>query len=155
MVLFSTNYIFKLIKYIFSVFLRTRRDLLNSILLDGSQDRNVRENYKATESHFLLLILPQDFFQQEKLKLCQYLLSIVHSVIKKKLRIRKEVKKCWRTVSWQADVYIVCPVKHWVMDCVFLFLSVSELQEEGINAINLPLSPSHYELDPEDTMLGK
>uniref|UniRef100_A0A8C4HZX3 Parvin, alpha a n=1 Tax=Dicentrarchus labrax TaxID=13489 RepID=A0A8C4HZX3_DICLA len=30
---------------------------------------------------------------------------------------------------------------------------VSELQEEGINAINLPLSPSHYELDPEDTML--
>ncbi|KAM4553772.1 parvin, alpha a isoform 1-T1 [Fundulus diaphanus] len=25
--------------------------------------------------------------------------------------------------------------------------------EEGINAINLPLSPSHYELDPEDTML--
>lgn len=33
-------------------------------------------------------------------------------------------------------------------------LPVSELQEEGINAINLPLSPSHYELDPEDTMLG-
>lgn len=32
---------------------------------------------------------------------------------------------------------------------------VSELQEEGINAINLPLSPSHYELDPEDTMLGE
>lgn len=32
---------------------------------------------------------------------------------------------------------------------------MSELQEEGINAINLPLSPSHYELDPEDTMLGK
>uniref|UniRef100_A0A3B4BCC4 Calponin-homology (CH) domain-containing protein n=1 Tax=Periophthalmus magnuspinnatus TaxID=409849 RepID=A0A3B4BCC4_9GOBI len=30
---------------------------------------------------------------------------------------------------------------------------VSDLQEEGINAINLPLSPSHYELDPEDTML--
>uniref|UniRef100_A0A674NUT6 Parvin, alpha a n=1 Tax=Takifugu rubripes TaxID=31033 RepID=A0A674NUT6_TAKRU len=30
---------------------------------------------------------------------------------------------------------------------------VSELQEEGINAINLPLSPTHYELDPEDTML--
>ncbi|KAI4825432.1 hypothetical protein KUCAC02_021112 [Chaenocephalus aceratus] len=30
---------------------------------------------------------------------------------------------------------------------------LSELQEEGINAINLPLSPSHYELDPEDTML--
>uniref|UniRef100_A0A8C5CND3 Parvin, alpha a n=1 Tax=Gadus morhua TaxID=8049 RepID=A0A8C5CND3_GADMO len=30
---------------------------------------------------------------------------------------------------------------------------VSELQEEGINAINHPLSPSHYELDPEDTML--
>uniref|UniRef100_A0A3Q2Q131 Parvin, alpha a n=1 Tax=Fundulus heteroclitus TaxID=8078 RepID=A0A3Q2Q131_FUNHE len=28
-----------------------------------------------------------------------------------------------------------------------------DLQEEGINAINLPLSPSHYELDPEDTML--
>uniref|UniRef100_A0A8C6LM65 Parvin, alpha a n=1 Tax=Nothobranchius furzeri TaxID=105023 RepID=A0A8C6LM65_NOTFU len=33
------------------------------------------------------------------------------------------------------------------------FVLVSELQEEGINAINLPLSPSHYELDPEDTML--
>ncbi|KAG7214854.1 hypothetical protein INR49_005122 [Caranx melampygus] len=33
--------------------------------------------------------------------------------------------------------------------------ALSELQEEGINAINLPLSPSHYELDPEDTMLVK
>ncbi|CAB1313542.1 unnamed protein product [Coregonus sp. 'balchen'] len=32
---------------------------------------------------------------------------------------------------------------------------VSELQEEGMNAINLPLSPTQYELDPEDTMLGK
>uniref|UniRef100_A0A8K9XI69 Parvin alpha n=1 Tax=Oncorhynchus mykiss TaxID=8022 RepID=A0A8K9XI69_ONCMY len=30
---------------------------------------------------------------------------------------------------------------------------VSELQEEGMNAINLPLSPTQYELDPEDTML--
>uniref|UniRef100_A0AAY5JYM5 Calponin-homology (CH) domain-containing protein n=1 Tax=Esox lucius TaxID=8010 RepID=A0AAY5JYM5_ESOLU len=30
---------------------------------------------------------------------------------------------------------------------------VSELQEEGINAINLPLSPTTYDLDPEDTML--
>lgn len=33
--------------------------------------------------------------------------------------------------------------------------TVSELQEEGMNAINLPLSPTQYELDPEDTMLGK
>ncbi|KAI1232801.1 hypothetical protein IHE44_0006643 [Lamprotornis superbus] len=32
---------------------------------------------------------------------------------------------------------------------------VSELQEEGINAINLPLSPIPFELDPEDTMLGE
>lgn len=31
---------------------------------------------------------------------------------------------------------------------------MSELQEEGINAINLPLSPIPFELDPEDTMLG-
>ncbi|KAH0620875.1 hypothetical protein JD844_021739 [Phrynosoma platyrhinos] len=31
--------------------------------------------------------------------------------------------------------------------------NVSELQEEGINAINLPLSPIPFELDPEDTML--
>ncbi|KAK1804585.1 hypothetical protein P4O66_020578 [Electrophorus voltai] len=30
---------------------------------------------------------------------------------------------------------------------------VSELQEEGMNAINLPLSPTPYELHPEDTML--
>ncbi|KAB1271773.1 Alpha-parvin, partial [Camelus dromedarius] len=29
----------------------------------------------------------------------------------------------------------------------------SELQEEGMNAINLPLSPIPFELDPEDTML--
>ncbi|KAK4823192.1 hypothetical protein QYF61_027201 [Mycteria americana] len=35
---------------------------------------------------------------------------------------------------------------------LFYFL-VSELQEEGINAINLPLSPIPFELDPEDTML--
>ena len=33
-------------------------------------------------------------------------------------------------------------------------LTVSELQEEGMNAINLPLSPIPFELDPEDTMLG-
>ncbi|KAK2100721.1 hypothetical protein P7K49_022069 [Saguinus oedipus] len=33
---------------------------------------------------------------------------------------------------------------HWPM---------SELQEEGMNAINLPLSPIPFELDPEDTML--
>ncbi|MEQ2264591.1 hypothetical protein XENORESO_013557 [Xenotaenia resolanae] len=39
------------------------------------------------------------------------------------------------------------------MGCGALCPPVSELQEEGINAINLPLSPSHYELDPEDTML--
>lgn len=39
-------------------------------------------------------------------------------------------------------------------DQVFLFyFLVSELQEEGINAINLPLSPIPFELDPEDTML--
>lgn len=42
-----------------------------------------------------------------------------------------------------------------VLVVLCIFLIVSELQEEGINAINLPLSPSHYELDPEDTMLGK
>lgn len=34
-------------------------------------------------------------------------------------------------------------------------LSVSEFQEEGMNAINLPLSPISFELDPEDTLLGK
>uniref|UniRef100_A0AAZ3S7A0 Parvin, alpha a n=1 Tax=Oncorhynchus tshawytscha TaxID=74940 RepID=A0AAZ3S7A0_ONCTS len=31
--------------------------------------------------------------------------------------------------------------------------TLSELQEEGMNAINLPLSPTQYELDPEDTVL--
>ncbi|CAJ0966558.1 unnamed protein product, partial [Ranitomeya imitator] len=30
---------------------------------------------------------------------------------------------------------------------------ISDLQQEGINAINLPLNPIPYELDPEDTML--
>ena len=39
-----------------------------------------------------------------------------------------------------------------VMLC--FLLPVSELQEEGMNAINLPLSPIPFELDPEDTMLG-
>ncbi|XP_051756790.1 parvin, alpha b isoform X1 [Ctenopharyngodon idella] len=32
---------------------------------------------------------------------------------------------------------------------------VSELQEEGMNAINLPLCPTPFELDPEDTMLDE
>lgn len=36
----------------------------------------------------------------------------------------------------------------------FSYFLVSELQEEGMNAINLPLSPIPFELDPEDTMLG-
>lgn len=39
-------------------------------------------------------------------------------------------------------------------DWPLLCLLVSELQEEGMNAINLPLSPIPFELDPEDTMLG-
>lgn len=39
-------------------------------------------------------------------------------------------------------------------DSACLLLAVSELQEEGMNAINLPLSPIPFELDPEDTMLG-
>ncbi|XP_075783976.1 alpha-parvin isoform X3 [Pelodiscus sinensis] len=39
------------------------------------------------------------------------------------------------------------------MGCGALCPKVSELQEEGINAINLPLSPIPFELDPEDTML--
>lgn len=40
------------------------------------------------------------------------------------------------------------------MRLYFVLLTVSELQEEGMNAINLPLSPIPFELDPEDTMLG-
>uniref|UniRef100_A0A672Q6Y6 Alpha-parvin-like n=1 Tax=Sinocyclocheilus grahami TaxID=75366 RepID=A0A672Q6Y6_SINGR len=36
--------------------------------------------------------------------------------------------------------------------CV-LYPIVSELQEEGMNAINLPLSPTPFELHPEDIML--
>ncbi|XP_073514374.1 alpha-parvin-like isoform X1 [Phyllobates terribilis] len=39
------------------------------------------------------------------------------------------------------------------MGCGALCSKVSDLQEEGINAINLPLNPIPYELDPEDTML--
>lgn len=39
-------------------------------------------------------------------------------------------------------------------DPAFFVFAVSELQEEGMNAINLPLSPIPFELDPEDTMLG-
>uniref|UniRef100_A0A8C7GVY4 Parvin alpha n=1 Tax=Oncorhynchus kisutch TaxID=8019 RepID=A0A8C7GVY4_ONCKI len=38
------------------------------------------------------------------------------------------------------------------LDCG-TYPSMSELQEEGMNAINLPLSPTQYELDPEDTVL--
>lgn len=38
--------------------------------------------------------------------------------------------------------------------CV-LYPIVSELQEEGMNAINLPLSPTPFELLPEDIMLGR
>lgn len=37
---------------------------------------------------------------------------------------------------------------------LLMLFTVSELQEEGMNAINLPLSPTPFELDPEDTMLG-
>ncbi|KAK2502570.1 hypothetical protein MC885_010079 [Smutsia gigantea] len=56
--------------------------------------------------------------------------------------------------------FVSCPttppplssVGHTVTVC-FHLLAVSELQEEGMNAINLPLSPIPFELDPEDTML--
>ncbi|EHH23093.1 Calponin-like integrin-linked kinase-binding protein [Macaca mulatta] len=39
------------------------------------------------------------------------------------------------------------------ISCKSMLAVVSELQEEGMNAINLPLSPIPFELDPEDTML--
>uniref|UniRef100_A0A8C4JTN2 Parvin alpha n=65 Tax=Aves TaxID=8782 RepID=A0A8C4JTN2_DRONO len=45
-----------------------------------------------------------------------------------------------------------CKIELKFDQALFYFL-VSELQEEGINAINLPLSPIPFELDPEDTML--
>lgn len=37
---------------------------------------------------------------------------------------------------------------------VFSFSSVSDLQEEGKNAINAPLNPSTVDMHPEDTFLG-
>lgn len=40
----------------------------------------------------------------------------------------------------------------------FLFsplYSVSDLQEEGKNAINAPMNPSTVDIHPEDTLLGK
>lgn len=35
------------------------------------------------------------------------------------------------------------------------FYPVSDLQEEGKNAINAPMSPSTVDIHPEDTLLGK
>lgn len=61
-----------------------------------------------------------------------------------------------RSTEWLKRLLITNACLHnvmWKPRCC-LSAVVSELQEEGINAINLPLSPSHYELDPEDTMLG-
>lgn len=37
----------------------------------------------------------------------------------------------------------------------FLFSAVSDLQEEGKNAINAPMNPSAVDIHPEDTLLGK
>ncbi|KAH0502838.1 Alpha-parvin [Microtus ochrogaster] len=42
-----------------------------------------------------------------------------------------------------------------ISDAMLREFPVSEFQEEGMNAINLPLSPISFELDPEDTMLEK
>lgn len=49
---------------------------------------------------------------------------------------------------------LLCPHPSLMCDQALPCLSVSEFQEEGMNAINLPLSPISFELDPEDTMLG-
>lgn len=38
---------------------------------------------------------------------------------------------------------------------VFFLYSVSDLQEEGKNAINAPMNPSTVDIHPEDTLLGK
>lgn len=38
---------------------------------------------------------------------------------------------------------------------VFSLSSVSDLQEEGKNAINAPMNPSAVDIHPEDTLLGK
>lgn len=37
----------------------------------------------------------------------------------------------------------------------FFFYTVSDLQEEGKNAINAPMNPSSVDIHPEDTLLGK
>lgn len=38
---------------------------------------------------------------------------------------------------------------------VFSVYPVSDLQEEGKNAINAPMNPSTVDIHPEDTLLGK
>lgn len=42
---------------------------------------------------------------------------------------------------------------NWLFPFSFC-LTVSDLQEEGKNAINLPMSPASVEIHPEDTLLG-
>lgn len=41
-----------------------------------------------------------------------------------------------------------------VMSDCMIVLQVSDLQEEGKNAINAPLLPSGADVHPEDTLLG-
>lgn len=62
----------------------------------------------------------------------------------------KEIKTINGTYSTSE---VVSKIELKFDQALFYFL-VSELQEEGMNAINLPLSPIPFELDPEDTMLG-
>lgn len=44
---------------------------------------------------------------------------------------------------------------YYTLIWVFFFYPVSDLQEEGKNAINAPMNPSTVDIHPEDTLLGK
>lgn len=48
----------------------------------------------------------------------------------------------------------ICKLCIYFSLSIFPFSSVSDLQEEGKNAINAPMNPSAVDIHPEDTLLG-
>lgn len=44
---------------------------------------------------------------------------------------------------------------YYSLSFCFSLYPVSDLQEEGKNAINAPMNPSTVDIHPEDTLLGK
>lgn len=76
---------------------------------------------------------------------------VIHSV--KQIHFQMNPNKIF-ALSMSLLPLHICKLCIYFSLSIFPFSSVSDLQEEGKNAINAPMNPSAVDIHPEDTLLG-